>query len=105
MRESRNTKRKKRDRLNNRMTLLGITFVVAIMAVVINLRGTSLKDTDLEYQIQEENLMARKAEEEKRAEQLEEQRIYVQTKQYIEQVAKDKLGLVNPDEILLKPKQ
>ena len=38
-----------------------------------------------------------------REEQLEEERVYVQTKQYIEKVAKEKLGLVNPDEILLKP--
>ena len=33
---------------------------------------------------------------------LEEKRVYVQTKQYIEKVAKEKLGLVNPDEIILK---
>ncbi len=42
-------------------------------------------------------------EEKQRAARLEEQRVYVQTKQYIEKVAKEKLGLVNPDEILLKP--
>ena len=35
--------------------------------------------------------------------ELEEYRVYVQTKQYIEEIAKQKLGLVNPDEILLKP--
>lgn len=45
------------------------------------------------------------AEEQERAKRLEEQRIYVQTKEYIEKVAKEKLGLVNPDEILLKPIQ
>ena len=44
------------------------------------------------------------AEEEARAAQLEEYRIYVQTKQYVEKVAKEKLGLVNKDEILLKPR-
>lgn len=38
-----------------------------------------------------------------RARELEEYRVYVQTKQYIEEIAKQKLGLVNPDEILLKP--
>ena len=34
---------------------------------------------------------------------LREYRVYVQTKQYIEKVAKEKLGLVNRNEILLKP--
>ena len=29
--------------------------------------------------------------------------MYVQTKQYVEKVAKEKLGLVNRDEVLLKP--
>ena len=83
--------------------MLGITFVVISMAVVVNLRGASLKDKELQYQMKEETLQKRLEQEEQRAEQLEEQRIYVQTKQYIEKVAKEKLGLVNPDEILLKP--
>lgn len=103
MKETRRYKRKKKDKLGNRMTLIGITFVVISMAVVVNLRGASLKDKDLEYKIKEENLQARVEQEENRAEQLEEERIYVQTKQYIEKVAKEKLGLVNPDEVLLKP--
>ena len=34
---------------------------------------------------------------------LEEREIYVQSKQYIEEVAKEKLGLVKKDEILFKP--
>ena len=46
---------------------------------------------------------AQVAKEEERAKQLEEYRVYVQTKQYIEKVAKEKLGLVNRNEILLKP--
>lgn len=103
MKEQRRSKRKRRDKLGNRMTLIGITFVVLSMAVVVNLRGASLEDKDLEYQVKEENLQVRVAQEEARADALEEKRIYVQTKQYIEQVAKEKLGLVNPDEILLKP--
>jgi len=30
---------------------------------------------------------------------------YMQTKQYIEDVAKDKLGLVYPDEIVIRPNE
>ena len=43
--------------------------------------------------------------EEERARELEEYKIYVTTKQYAEEAAKEKLGLVNPDEILLKPSE
>ena len=85
------------------MAMLGITMVVLSLAVVVNIRGTSLKQRDLEYQLKEETLAMLVAQEEQRAEELEEYRIYVQTKQYVEKVAKEKLGLVNKDEILLKP--
>ena len=37
--------------------------------------------------------------------QLEEYRVYVQTKQYVEKVAKEKLGLVKIDEILFKAEE
>ncbi|MDE7431511.1 MAG: septum formation initiator family protein [Lachnospiraceae bacterium] len=42
--------------------------------------------------------------ESERTKELEEQRVYVQTKKYIEEAAK-KLGFVYPDELILKPKQ
>lgn len=97
------SRRKRKDKWGNRMALIGITFVVFSLAVTVTIKGSSLKDKDLEYQIKEENLMVQKEKEKDRAAELSEYRIYVQTKQYIEEVAKQKLGLVNPDEILLKP--
>lgn len=100
---TRRSREKKRDKWGNRMALIGITVVVLSLAVVIGLKSKSLKEKDLAYQIREENLLAQKAEEEERKEELEERKIYVQTKQYIEEVAKEKLGLVKQDEILLKP--
>ena len=73
------------------------------LAVVVQIKGSSLKSIDREYEIRLENLTAQKEEEEQRALDLEEERKYVQTKEYIKEVAKEKLGLVDPDEILLKP--
>lgn len=97
------SRRKRKDKWGNRMALIGITFVVFSLAVIVTIKGTSLKEKDLEYQIRLENLQAQVDKEEARARELEEYRVYVQTKKYIEEVAKQKLGLVNPDEILLKP--
>lgn len=85
------------------MALIGITMVVLSLAVVTNLGASSLREKDLEYQAKEMTLQKTLAEEKARAAQLEEYRIYVQTKQYVEKVAKEKLGLVKEDEILLKP--
>lgn len=87
------------------MTMIGITFVVFSLAVTVTIRGASLKDKEQSYRLREENLIAQVKKEEDRSKELNQYRIYVQTKQYIEDVAKQKLGLVNPDEILLKPKE
>ena len=96
-------KKHKKDRLGNRMTIIGITLVVSSLGVVVNVRGASMKKRDLEYQEREILLQRQYDEEVSRAEKLKEYEVYVQTKQYIEEVAKQKLGLVKPDEILLKP--
>ncbi len=96
-------RRKRRDRLGNRLAIIGITLVVFCLGVVVNFKSSSMRQKDEEYQVREEALMAQVEKEQTRADELEEYRVYVQTKQYIEEVAKQKLGLVNPDEILLKP--
>ena len=98
-----NVRKKKKDNLNIRMALVGVTMVVLSLAVAVHIKGIDLKEKDRSYSIREENLEAQVAKEEERAKQLEEYRVYVQTKQYIEKVAKEKLGLVNRNEILLKP--
>lgn len=104
MSDDRNRRRKKSGYgLGNRMALIGITMVVLSLAIVVRIGASSLKEKDLEYQAKEQNLEEVLADEEERALELEEYRIYVQTKQYIEKIAKEKLGLVKEDEILLKP--
>ncbi len=85
------------------MAILGITLVVICLAVVINAKGASLKKMDLEYMVRQQNLQAQIDEESRRADELQEYKVYVKTKEYAEEVAKEKLGLVKPDEILLKP--
>ena len=101
-RETGRRKRKNKDRLGNRLAVIGISVVVLSLAVVVNVKNTSMEKKVMEYQAKE--ALTRQVEnEKKRAAELEERRVYVQTKQYIEEVAKQKLGLVKPDEILLKP--
>lgn len=96
-------RRKRKERLGNRLTMIGITVVVLSMAVIVNVKNISMEKKVMEYQAKEESLMRQVESEKKRSAELEERRVYVQTKQYIEEVAKQKLGLVKPDEILLKP--
>lgn len=93
---------KKSRNMNNRLPLLGITLVVALLAFAVGIRSRSLKEKEATYIMREDTLNKQLEEEKARTEELNEQKVYVKTKQYIEEVAKDKLGLVNPDEILLK---
>lgn len=99
------SRRKRKDKWGNRMALIGIIFVVSSLAVTVTVKEVTLKEKKKEYEIRLENLQAQLDKEQDRAKDLEEYRVYVQTKQYIEEIAKQKLGLVNPDEILLKPSQ
>ena len=85
------------------MAIVGITLVVFSLGVVVNVKSASMKKRDQEYQEREMLLQRLYDQEVSRAEELKEYEVYVQTKQYIEEVAKQKLGLVKPDEILLKP--
>ena len=80
-----------------------VTAVVAVCALVLWARTRSLEQKEQRYIEKEQAILAQVAQEEERAKTLEEYRVYVQTKQYVEKMAKEKLGLVNPDEILLKP--
>lgn len=105
MSEMGKSRRKRKDKWGNRMALIGITFVVFSLAVTVTIKGIALKEKGQDYELRMENLQAQLDKEKDRAKDLEEHRVYVQTKQYIEEVAKQKLGLVNPDEILLKPSQ
>lgn len=101
----RRQKKKKKENLNNRLALVGITMVVLSLAVTVQVKGNELRATEKQLIIQEENLEAQVKAEEERAARLEEQRVYVQTKEYIEKVAKEKLGLVNRGEVILKPSE
>ena len=97
-------RRKRREGWSNSLAIIGITVVVLSLALVVNIKNHSMEKKVMEYQAKEESLTRQVENEQKRAAELEERRVYVQTKQYSEEVAKQKLGLVKPDEVLLKPR-
>lgn len=94
--------RKKKKRKNH-LAMLAIIVVVLALVAALGYQTTQLSGKNEEYQTRLAAVEAELEQESARTLSLEEQRIYVQTKQYIEEQAKIKLGLVNPDEILLKP--
>ena len=95
---------KKKSKWNNPGALAVLT-VVLILLCVLTVHTRSLRAADVDYAAKVQALSAEVEEESKRAEELEEYQVYVQTKQYIEQVAREKLGLVNPNESIVKPNE
>lgn len=92
----------KKKRRQNRLGVLAVGFVAAIMVVVFGVQTWQLEQKDRVYQEKEAKLEAQIVEEKQRAEELKEQQIYVHTKQYIEEMARQKFGLIMPDEVLIK---
>lgn len=82
--------------------MLLVTTVVLMMLIVVTVKSIELRDKRASYAIREEALMQEIEAEEARAEELEEYEKYTQTKKYVEEVAKEKLGLVYEGEIIFK---
>lgn len=95
------TKRRKQ-RAFNLAGYIAIFAVVITIAVVTWVRGMSLQKQLDAYDVRQEQLDSLIEQEENRTLQIEERKKYMQTKQYIEDVAREKIGLVYPDEIMFK---
>lgn len=101
-------KQKKRERRISRqvqyhkVSILVISAVVVLLAAFLFVGSMSLQAKNKEHARQEAKLEQQIAEELQRQEEIEELKEYVGTDEYIEDVAKEKLRLVNPNEILFK---
>lgn len=91
--------RKKRQ---NRFGMFLVSIVVIMLMVVVAVKSHELQEKKAYYVQKEQQLQEQIAAEEKRAEEIAEYEKYTQTKKYIEDVAKDKLGLVYEGEIVFK---
>lgn len=80
---------------------LAIT-VVALIIVTVGVASISLQQKLDSYAAQKSDLEEQIAEEEQRSEDLETQSTYVQTDQYVEDTAREKLGMAKDNEIIFK---
>lgn len=91
-----------RKRNQNRFSMILVSMVVIMITIVVAVKSIELRQK-IDVVSQKEALLNEQiAAEEKRADEIEEYRKEVQTKGYVEEVAKDKLGLVYEGEILFK---
>lgn len=91
-----------RRRNQNRFSMVLVTLVVVLITIVVAVKGVELRQKIDAVAAREQELNEQIAAEEERAQEIEEYAKEVQTKGYMEEVAKDKLGLVYEGEIVFK---
>ena len=82
-----------------------IAFVVMILFAIVSYRRVSLGQEREEAQIRISRLEEQYKQEQERTTEIEEFKAYTKTKKYIEDMAREKLGLVYNDEILFEPEE
>lgn len=88
--------------LQHKLSVVSISCVIVLLAVILSVGSISLRAKNENYIAQETELQRQLQQEKERAMEIEELEDYVGTDAYIEDVAKEKLGLINPNEILFK---
>ena len=82
--------------------MMGIAFVVMVLLIVLLVQSQNLIHKNQEYTQRKEELQQELKDEEIRAEEIENLKDYVDSAEFIEKIARDKLGLVYEDEIIFK---
>lgn len=100
-----NPKRRRRKR-KPKVKSFGSVFALMVLTVLIaggmTVKTNALKEKEAEYEKKEKYLLEEIDKQNQRSEEIEEYREYMQTKQYIEDMARQKLGLVYKDEIIFE---
>ena len=95
-------RQKRRASRGNRIGMAGIAVVVLTLLAVLLVQSHRLENKNTAYAGQVTELEQQIAEQEARAEELEKLPEYTQSQEYIEKMAREKFGLVYPDEVIFR---
>ena len=95
-------RRLRRGMRGHRQSVFAIIAVLILLVAVVSVNSMTLRAKEKSYLTQEMELAEQIAEEKARAKEIDELEKYVGTDEYVEQVAKEKLGLVHENEIIFK---
>lgn len=101
--KSQRRRQKKRVQRNKR-SMLAISGIILLLVAVVSVNGMTLRAKDKVYREQEAELTQQLQEEKDRSAEISKLKDYVSTDEYVEDVAKEKLGLVHENEIIFKAK-
>lgn len=100
-------KLKRREKLrvqkpSNKIVGFAVVIIVVALVFLMNSMGKEAENRNSEDSARIEQLQNEIAREQERSKQLEEYEKYVNTKQFVEEIAREKLGLIYPDEKVFK---
>ena len=104
-REEKNSGRKKKVRKKSRTTEFSITIVLCCLVAVLTVKGISLQQKVNANASRLSSLDSQIEEEKQRTDDITALKEYMQTDEYIEKTAREKLGMVKDNEILFKESQ
>ena len=90
------------DREQNRMSMLLSVMIVLILLAVIAVSGLSLYGKLRANEARKAQLQEEIAREQERTQQIEEYREYTKTNEFIQEIARQKLGLVYEGEVVFR---
>ena len=98
-------KRRKKTIGYNHLGMFGISLIVLILMLSLMVQSLDLKESLAGYETRAEALSQQIEEEQARTQAIEEQKEYMLTDEYAEQIDREKLGLVKENEILFRAQQ
>ncbi len=101
----RNTKVKGKRKKGLKSVAFWLTIAVVMLFAVMSYNSLALQKEKRVLEATQSELQAKIQEEQERTEELTERRAYMQTVRYIEEIAREVLGLVYPDEVILRPEE
>ena len=86
----------------NKVSVILITIVLVMLVIVVSVGKHNISKRQAEYDKREARLLEQIEEENKRAEEIAEYEKYTKTDKFVEEIAKEKLGLLYENEILFR---
>lgn len=102
MKQKAGARRRKNQLQRHKRSVLTVISALLLLVGVVSVNSISLHAKNREYIEQAAELEKLIAEEERKAEDIAEYEEYVKTDKYVEDMAKEKLGLAHKNEILFK---
>lgn len=93
---------RKRNRKENRFSIFLTALVVLLLTTIVGFKSVGLKKKQDQYLEEQTQLTKQIQKEEARSAEIAEYEKYTHTRKYIEEVARDKLGLIYEGEILFR---